>query len=378
MPIACQHKQLHGPQFCIADCPVNAPCGVFDYYRIDHAGEVLPPRDESFIDVAVLDMNHGWPNLGHDSLVHLVQDASCDLMEPLLALGLKLRVISFDVRKGAAIPEFPGGRFPIYVGTGGPGHLNPHCNDGSSPGSQGIRENPSWEAPIFSLLDAVHDHPDAVLLAVCHTFGVMCRWGGIGKPQLRGPEKGGKSTGVLENLLTPEAHNHPWFGELARQSRNDRVRIMDNRLFDMIPENHWNNGLLPIAYETNGIGGPRGESITMLEWARDRAGIMPRMFGVNHHPEVVDRGRQLLILQRKREAGNVSETWYQERYELLTRTYPEEDSERRLALTSDYTLVGPLRYYLYREVRKKAESLGRKIPIHEDKFLESPFLTKNR
>ena len=35
-------------------------------------------RSRARVDVAVLDMNHGWPNLGHDSLVHAVLDAACE------------------------------------------------------------------------------------------------------------------------------------------------------------------------------------------------------------------------------------------------------------------------------------------------------------
>ena len=33
---------------------------------------------------------------------------------------------------------------------------------------------------------------------------------------------------------------------------------------------------------------------------------MPRIFGVNHHPEIVDRSRQMLILQQKLERGEVT------------------------------------------------------------------------
>jgi hypothetical protein len=96
---------------------------------------------------------------------------------------------------------------------------------------------------------------------------------------------------------------------------------------------------------------------------------MPRVFGVNHHPEIVDRSRQLLILQRKHERGEVSDEWYRERLEILTRQYTDENVEHRLMLTSDYTIVGPLRYYLYREIRLRAESLGFDIGFHEDEIL---------
>lgn len=369
MPIACQQKIHHGPQFCVADCPVNTPCGVFEFCRIKSGDQELPKQDSRCIDIAILDMNHGWPNLGHDSLVHLVQDAACDVLDALKSTGIMLRAISFDVRRAGVIPEGPGGRFAVYAGTGGPGHLDPSRNDGRSAGSQGIQENPQWERPLFQLFDAIRADRDAVLLAVCHTFGVMCRWTGIGTPQLRGPEKGGKSTGVLENMLTSEAHSHPWFRGLSDTLRHDRIRIMDNRLYDVLPTGVGRNGWTVLGHETLGVGGPRGEALTMVEWERDSGGVMPRIFGVNHHPEIVDRGRQLMILQRKRDRGEVSKKWFEERLEILTRTYPDEDSEQRLALTSDYTIVGPLRFHIYRQIRLRAAALGHSVHFHEDELL---------
>ena len=97
---------------------------------------------------------------------------------------------------------------------------------------------------------------------------------------------------------------------------------------------------------------------------------MPRVFGVNHHPEIVDRGRQLLVLRQKRERGEVSDAWFEERLEILTRTYPDENSDHRLHLTSDYTLLGPLRFFLYRALRERAEALGVDGALHEDRVLE--------
>jgi len=372
MPIACQHKVVHGPQFCVSDCPVTAPCGIFDYQRIETPDQ-LPIADERIIDVAVLDMNHGWPNLGHDSLVHLVQDAACDTFEILKSTGLKLRALSYDVRRSAMVPQNPNQHLNLYLGTGGPGNIDPKMNDGQSEASQGILEDPSWEGKVFDLFDAIRENKKAVLLAVCHTFGVMCRWAGIATPQFRGPEKGGKSTGILENILTPEARQHPWFGRFAEAlPETGRFRIVDNRLFDLIPNGPLPDGLIAIGYETPGINGAQAEALTMVEWRRDQAGIMPRMFGVNHHPEIMDRARQLMILERKHDRHEVSDRWYQERIDILTQSYPEENSELLLALTSDYTLVAPFRFHLYREIRLRAEALGHSIPLHENQILETP------
>jgi hypothetical protein len=372
MPIACRYKTEHGMQFCVTDCPASAPCGAFCYARVERSEDV-PARDERAVDVAVLDMNHGWPNLGHDSIVHAVLDAACDLLPVLQQTGLTLRAISFDVRRSGMLPELPGGRFPIYVGTGGPGDIDPRHNDGTSEASQGVAEDPAWEAPFFRLLDGIRSDQSAALLAVCHTFGVMCRWSGVARPHFRGPEKGGKSTGILENVLTPEAVSHPWFRRLSEELPDGRhLRVVDNRLFDLIPDDGvFPQGIVPIGHESPGAGGARGDAVTMLEFARDGASVMPRIFGVNHHPEIVDRARQRMILEQKRERGEVSPQWYEERAEILTRSYPDEDSDRRLHVTSDYTLLGPLRFYIVRAVRTRAEELGLRVNIHEDRMLEA-------
>jgi len=370
VPLTCQHKVQFGKQFCMTDCPAPAPCGVFDYVRVERKEDVPGPEPLA-VDVALLDMNHGWPNLGHDSLVHALLDSVCDLLEPLSSVGMRVRALSFDVRRSRIVPE-PPRRFSVYVGSGGPGSIDPRGNDGVSPGSQGIVEDPSWEAEVFRLFDAIVADEEAALLGVCHSFGVMCRWAAAARPILRGDAKG-KSTGILENVLTPEARRHPWFRRFAEELPDgQRLRVVENRLFDLIPnEGGLPDWVVPIGNETAGIGGPRGEAVTMLEFARDPGGIVPRVLGVNHHPEIVDRFRQIMILNQKRDRGEVTSDWYEERLEILTRTYPDEDIDRRLHQTSDYTLLGPLRFHLYRQIRQRAEALGLSLDVHEDRVLEA-------
>jgi hypothetical protein len=78
-----------------------------------------------------------------------------------------------------------------------------------------------------------------------------------------------------------------------------------------------------------------------------------------------------MILNQKRDRGEVTGQWYRERLEILTRSFPEEDVDERLHLTSDFTLLGPLRFHLFRQVRKRAESLGRACGFHEDRVLHA-------
>ncbi len=345
MPFLCRHKLPGSAQFCGTGRPADAPCGAFEYVRVERP-EDLPPADPSLVDVALLDMNHGWPNLGHDCLVHGLLDTACELLPIAEETGVRVRALSFDVRRAGMIPEAPGGRFSLYLGTGGPGHLDPHANDGESTYSQGVREDPSWQAPLYRLFDRILDDESAALLAVCHTFGVMCHWSGLAQPVFRGPDKGGKSTGVLENVLDPEAGDHPWFRRFGEELADDgRLRILDNRFFDLIPRSgSFPAGVMPIGWETVGVGGPQGDALTMLEFAR--------------------------ILEQKLARGEVSSQWAAERREALTRAYPDEDSDARLRLTSDYTLLGPLRFHLRRQVRLRTEALGFRFDLHEDRVID--------
>lgn len=356
MPFDCAHRARHGAGACLTACPTSAEIGGFRFARVERADD-LPPADPRVIDVALLDMHHGWPNLGHEALVYALQTTVCDLREHLARIGLNVRVVSYDIRRNRALPPLPGDRHAIYVGTGGPGHLDPRRNDGGD-GSQGIVEDPAWEAPLFALFDAIRDDPRASLFAVCHTFGVMCRWLGVADAVLRGAEKGGKSTGIRHNVLSPESLDHPWFSRFAGLLRHkERFPVLDNRLYDLLPTGAPPDGVRVLALECDEEGAA-GEAVTMVEVARPNDGPVPRMLGVNHHPEIVNRRRQRELLLKKRARGGVDEVWFAERMTALTEPVDDEVADDGLHLTSSYTLLGPLRAALYREVRHRAESLG--------------------
>ena len=363
MPFDCRHRREFGPEACLSSCPAAPP--VFDVVRV-RCPDDLPPADPGLIDVAVLDMHLGWPNLGHGAILQAMQNAVCDISGALMRTGIGFRALSYDVRRGLVMPAPPGGRHLLYVGTGGPGHLDPRMNDGRSEGSQGILEDPSWEPRLFEVFDAIRASRTAALLSVCHTFGVMCRWLGAADAVLRGPEKGGKSTGIVENILTDEALAHPWFARFS-EALPDRRRLysLDNRLYDLVPRGAWPAGLTAISHEALGPRGPRGEALTMIEVARDEAGVMPRILGVNHHPEIVNRTRMLVTLEQEFERGDVSQAWYDERRATLTEPVADERGDRLIHLTSSYTFMGPLRFHLYKLARLRGEELGRPLGLDE-------------
>src|SRR5215213_9616385 len=143
---------------------------VFEYVRITDS---VPARRRDRIDIALLDMNHAWPNVGHDSLVHNVREIAGHLREELQRIKTKVRMLSFDVRRRNMVPDSPNGRFQLYIGTGGPGHLDPRLNDGVSAFSQGVAETAEWEAPLFRLFDDILSSRTAAMMAICHSFGLV-------------------------------------------------------------------------------------------------------------------------------------------------------------------------------------------------------------
>lgn len=311
---------------------IHAPFDFFEYVR---AEDSVPAAERDRLDIAVLDMNHSWPNVGHDSVVHAILDAAGELRSPLVDAGVKVRAISYDVRRSGLLPAEPDGRFSVYVATGGPGHLDPRLNDGRAVWAQGVREDASWEAPLFRLFDAIVRHPKASLLAICHSFGLMCRWSGVARPALREL----KSSGLPLNVLSQGGVQHPWFSQFAQELPDHRhYRVIDNRLFDLIVDDTC--GVNCLAFESE-----NSAALTMLEFARDSSGQMPRVLGMNHHPEIIDRQHVLEVLEEKREHGEVTDMWYTERADTMFDLLQGEN-ERQSRLTSHYTFLGPLRHHI--------------------------------
>jgi hypothetical protein len=319
---------------------LHEPPPFFEYVRIED--DSLPAPRPDCIDVALLDMNHAWPNIGHDALVHVILEAADALREELERTQAKVRVLSFDVRRRHALPASPNGRFQLYIGTGGPGHLDPRLNDGKHEWSQGVDESAAWELPLFRLFDDILADRTAAMIAVCHSFGLVCRWSGIATPTLRDE----KSSGMPLNRLSREAMQHPWFRQFARELPDGQhFRVVDNRLFDMILNETGKSQ--PIAFEAGG-----STALTMIELARDASGAMPRFLGVNHHPEIIDRNHIMQVLDEKRAHGEVSDQWYDERA-ITMRDLFRGENERQSRLTSRYTLIEPLRFHLERVIRER-------------------------
>jgi hypothetical protein len=168
---------------------------------------------------------------------------------------------------------------------------------------------------------------------------------------------------------------HPWFSKFAEKLEEPRrIRILDSRFFDLVPAApQLPRGFVAIGFETRGPKGPRGDSVTMIEFARNAGESMPRMFAVNHHPEILDRRRQLALLYQKRASNHVTDEWFEERLKVLTTQYAEEDTERLVALTSYFTLVAPFRYQLSRVLAARAAELGQKLVLTNEAVFHSHY-----
>jgi hypothetical protein len=325
------------------------------YHRIERREDELPP-EESCIDLAVLDMNHGWQNLGHDAILVHLHTMAHRLRSPLASADLRVRVFSYDVRRSLVVPE--PGRFPLLIGTGGPGHIDPRQNDGIAETAQGVDEDPSWEEPLKALFDSIlRDEDPTAMVAICHTYGVLCRLSGLAEPVLRGERKGGKSAGVVPNVLTSEARAHPFYVRLSRFLPADSsLRVTDNRLFDLVETSANGHHVLRLGYDTDAEG-QRGDALTMVEFARDREGVMPRVLGVNHHPEVVGRNYIRNVLESKWARGEVTKAWHDERVRTLEKHFSGE-YDQQIRVTSIFTFLAPVEFHLQRLVRERRETLG--------------------
>jgi hypothetical protein len=192
------------------------------------------------------------------------------------------------------------------------------------------------------LFDDILTSEKASLLAICHSFGLMCRWSGAARPVQRSE----KSSGMPTNVLTDEGLLHPWFSRFAQELGDQRhYRVIDNRLFDLVLESPAGGNAIALESEDS-------RTLTMLELARDPSG-MPRIFGANHHPEIIDREHIMAVLEEKRAHGEVSDQWYEERAQTMKQLLDGE-SERESRITSEFTLLGLLRHQVGRIVAEQA------------------------
>ena len=331
----------------------------FTFVRPQSQAEI-PGPSRDYVDVAILDMNHVWQNAGHDSIVALIRRLANDFAPSLATADAGVRLVSYDVRNGMLLPRLHDGP-ALFVGTGGPGHLDPRLNKRDSVDEGQILESPEWEGPLFAFYDAIERNEAASFYGVCHTFGLLCRWSGIAEPVLRSAEKGGPSIGIVENVLTPQALEHPWFAKLASHLPDGRhLPVVDSRHYDLIPRRRrFPRGITPISYECT-ANGDAGDALTMAEFARKANGT-PRIFAANHHPEIPNATDLAALLERKLAEGEVSEDWYQTRAALVERLQRDDHSEPARLLSAGYSFTFLVRDALKDLIEDRRQRRGRTI-----------------
>ena len=272
------------------------------------------------------------------------------------------------------VPDPPGRRFALYLGTGGPGHIDPHRNDGVAPGgSQGIHEDPAWEpSPSGSSTRSrpTSGPPSSRSATLRGPLPLV----GRARPVLRGPRRG-KSTGDPPERADRRGPAPPLVPRTSRASGRSRrprcewsrtgcsISVPGGSAFPRVSS--------PSAARRSGWGDLAGEAVTMLEFARDRGGVMPRMFAVNHHPEIVDRFRQMMLLDQKRERGRGERA--SGTTSASTPSRPAARRGPRPAAAPDLRLhlLGPLRFHLYRQIRERLAERGRRATVHEGQVLQA-------
>jgi len=320
----------------------------------------IPATSPDFVDVVVLDMNHAWQNAGHDSIVGLVRRVANDFAPALDAMGASVRLVSLDVRDRQLLPPAPAGE-ALFIGTGGPGHLDPRLNRRDAVDEGEIFESHDWEGPLFALYDAIEENERAMFYGVCHSFGLLCRWSGVANPVRRDAEKGGPSIGIVENVLTPQALQHPWFARLAAHLPDGKhLPVVDSRHYDLIPRRKkFPKGIVPIAYEAPSRDS-QGEALTMCEFARKSNGT-PRMFAVNHHPEIPDATELAALLERKLADNEVSQEWYDSRAALVAKLQSDDHSEPARLLAAGYSFAFLVRDGLKELIESRRQRRGHSV-----------------
>ena len=291
------------PRACLTDCPTRREQGGFRFARVERAGD-LPPADPRVVDVALLDMHHGWPNLGHEALADVIQSAVCDLREHLVRVGLSVRVISYDVRRGHALPEAPGGRHAIYVGTGGPGHLDPRAQRRPR-GLPGHRREPGMGEAAVRAVRRDSRRPARVALRRLPHLRRDVPLAGRGRRRAARPPRRAARAPASGTISCARRHAGI---RGSRALRRASATASASRCWTIVSSTCLPTGTVPAGrpacspWTATRTARPATRS-PWSKWRDDSRGAVPRILGVNHHPEIVNRQRQLALLEKKRARG---------------------------------------------------------------------------
>ena len=172
----------------------------------------------------------------------------------------------------------------------------------------------------------------------------MCRWSGAARAELRAE----KSSGMPENVLSTEAASHPWFARLRERSCPTAATSASSTTASSISIAERSSATI-IAREDE-----TSDGVTMIEFARERrrhAAHSRRQPPSRDHRPRAHHDRARREARARRSVASRGTASAPKRCAISS---PQLERESRL--TSEYTLLGPLRHHLGALIAERCEA----------------------
>lgn len=206
------------------------------------------------LKAAIIDMYDGTPNLGLESIIHVIESEVP-----------QMRYRCYDVRAKQELPDL---NHDVFIFTGGPGHP-----------LDGVEV---WGKGFFALLDEIVDYNrdhevKKFAFFICHSFQIACHHFGVGKITRREKD----SFGIFPMLKTDEGQAdrlfeylpQPFYAadfrsyQVTRPKKGQLIRSGARILAMEDPDRHEHRNLAIMAVR-----------------------FTPEMYGVQFHPEAYPQG----------------------------------------------------------------------------------------
>ena len=302
MPLVCGYKQRHGREFCVSDCPGNAPCGIFEYVRVERPEDVPARRPAG----GRRRRARHEPRLAEPG--------------PRLARARGARLLLRGNRDARAARACGCACSPTTCAAQACCRRRPGSDTCSTsvPAARVASTPPATTAARRSRREFTRTPPGKRPLSRCSTSIRAAPGSGPGRrlPHLRRavPLVGRRAADAAR---AREGQVHGCAGERCSPGRRASTRgspastrcsaaragCASSRTgcSTCCPTSTaGRRGRCRSASRRAASAARAARRVTMIEFARDRSGVVPRMFAVNHHPEIVDRVRQVMLLEQKR------------------------------------------------------------------------------
>ncbi|PUZ22548.1 GMP synthase-Glutamine amidotransferase [Chitinophaga costaii] len=251
--------------------------------------------------VAILDMYEGVANEGMRCIREVLQQYGT-------RQGIRLETQEFEVRTRHEMADLS---FDLYISTGGPG--SPLDSEGSE-----------WEQKYFALVDALLTYNETAaipkkMLAICHSFQLLCRRWNLGKVCLRRSP----AFGVFPVHKTAAGQAAPIF-----QSLPDPFYIVDSRSWQVVEI----NAAQLTAHGAQVLALEKDRPHVQLERATMAIRFNEHFLGTQFHPEADAAGMRKHLLQPEKRWQVVKEHGA-EKYESMIEQLNDPD---KIMFTHDH------------------------------------------